>query len=152
MQTLTVVKETSFGVYLAETGRRGDGEEARVLLPKKQVPKGCTLGEKLEVFIYKDSEDRLIATVSKPKLTLGETAVLEVKEATDIGTFLDMGLEKDLLLPFKEQTYPVKKGEKCLVSPLRGQEQTTGRHHEGVSVSSQRFSLSYRRRGHGVYF
>lgn len=116
MQTLTVVKETSFGVYLAETGRRGDGEEARVLLPKKQVPKGCTLGEKLEVFIYKDSEDRLIATVSKPKLTLGETAVLEVKAATDIGAFLDMGLEKDLLLPFKEQTYPVKKGEKCLVA------------------------------------
>ena len=80
------------------------------------MPKGCTLGEKLEVFIYKDSEDRLIATVSKPKLTLGETAVLEVKEATDIGAFLDMGLEKDLLLPFKEQTYPVKKGEKCLVA------------------------------------
>lgn len=104
IQKLKVIKEKDFGIYLSD----GDKADAQgVLLPKKQVPEGTKIGDELEVFLYKDSEDRLIATTSKPKVTLGETAVLEVKEVSKIGAFLDMGLEKDLLLPFKEQTHQV---------------------------------------------
>lgn len=116
MQTLKVIKEKDFGVYLAEPECSDPELEKGILLPKKQVPEGCGIGDRLEVFIYKDSEDRLIATTTKPKVVAGETAVLEVKEVSKIGAFLDMGLEKDLLLPFKEQTHPVEKGEKCLIA------------------------------------
>lgn len=113
IQKLKVIKEKDFGIYLSD----GDKADAQgVLLPKKQVPEETKIGDELEVFLYKDSEDRLIATTSRPKVTLGETAVLEVKEVSGIGAFLDMGLEKDLLLPFKEQTHQVRKGEKCLVA------------------------------------
>ncbi len=113
VQKLKVIKEKDFGIYLSD-GDKADSQG--VLLPKKQVPEGTKIGDELEVFLYKDSEDRLIATTSRPKVTLGETAVLEVKEVSGIGAFLDMGLEKDLLLPFKEQTHQVRKGEKCLVA------------------------------------
>lgn len=112
IQELEVVRIKEFGVYLSKSAR----ETASVLLPKKQVPEGTKIGDKITVFIYKDSEDRLIATVEMPKLQVGETAVLEVKEISKIGAFLDMGLEKDLLLPFREQNHPVRKGEKCLVA------------------------------------
>lgn len=115
IQELEIIKEKDFGVYLAEPGGH-DPAEKGVLLPKKQVPAGAKVGDKLSVFLYRDSEDRMIATTTVPKLTLGETAILEVKETSKIGAFLDMGLEKDLLLPFKEQTHPVKKGEPCLVA------------------------------------
>lgn len=108
-QMLTVVKEVDFGIYL------GDDKE-KVLLPKKQVPDGITIGDTLEVFLYKDSSDRLIATVRTPKLTVGEVALLKVLDVTKIGAFLDWGLEKDLLLPFKEQTAKVKAGDECLVT------------------------------------
>ena len=111
-QTLVVVREKDFGIYLAEK----QGDEASVLLPKKQVPAGTKIGDSIEVFIYKDSEDRLIATTQMPKLQVGEVGVLKVKEVGKIGAFLDFGLEKDLLLPFKEQSHPVKKGEECLVA------------------------------------
>lgn len=111
MQTLTVQRVKEFGVYVGE-----EGSESSVLLPKKQVPEGKGPGDKIEVFIYKDSEDRLIATTALPKLSVGETAVLKVKEVGKIGAFLDMGLEKDLLLPFKEQTHKVRSGEMVLVS------------------------------------
>jgi len=111
-QTLEVVRAKDFGVYLGEKS----GDEAAVLLPKKQVPEGTKIGDKLEVFIYKDSEDRLIATTGEPKLQVGEVAVLKVKEVGRIGAFLDMGLEKDLLLPFKEQNHKVRQGEECLVA------------------------------------
>lgn len=116
MQTLEVVREKEFGIYLGEPEKTAGGADKGVLLPKKQVPEGIKPGDRLEVFLYKDSEDRIIATTAKPKIVLGETAVLEVKETSGIGAFLDMGLEKDLLLPFKEQTHPVKKGERCLVA------------------------------------
>lgn len=106
---LTVVKQVEFGVYL---GTNDD----RVLLPKKEVPKGIELGDPVEVFLYKDSSDRLIATTAESKITLGELAVLEVKDTGRIGAFLDWGLPKDLLLPFREQTAKVKKGDKILVS------------------------------------
>ncbi len=111
-QKLEVVREKTFGVYLAEKPK----DEASVLLPRKQVPAGTKIGDSLTVFIYKDSEDRLIATTETPRLQVGETAVLTVKDVSKIGAFLDMGLEKDLLLPFKEQSHPVKKGEECLVA------------------------------------
>ena len=116
VETLEVIKEKEFGVYLTEPGEGDLSAEKGVLLPKKQVPEGTGIGDKLEVFLYRDSEDRMIATTTVPKITLGKTAVLEVKEVSAIGAFLDMGLERDLLLPFKEQLYPVQKGEKCLVA------------------------------------
>ena len=94
-QMLTVVKVVDFGVYL------GDDRE-KVLLPKKQVPAGIEPGDPIEVFLYKDSSDRLIATVNEPKLTLGESAILKVAQVGKFGAFLDWGLEKDLFLPFKD--------------------------------------------------
>lgn len=108
-KTLMVVKEVEFGVYL------GNSQE-KVLLPKKQVPEGVEVGDPIEVFLYKDSSDRLIATTNEPKIMLGELAVLNVAATGGIGAFLDWGLEKDLFLPFKQQTAKVKKGDQCLVS------------------------------------
>ena len=108
-QVLTVVKIVDFGVYLGS-------DEERVLLPKKQVPEGVEVGDPVEVFLYKDSSDRMIATTREPKLTLGELAVLEVVDVGRVGAFLDWGLEKDLLLPYKEQTEKVEKEDRCLVS------------------------------------
>ena len=97
-QELTVIKRVEFGVYL---GEQEDAEE-RVLLPKKQVPEGTEIGSKLTVFVYKDSKDRLISTTNEPKLELGGLAVLKVAQVGKIGAFLDWGLEKDLLLPFRK--------------------------------------------------
>lgn len=108
-QVLTVVKKVDFGVYLGS-------DEEKVLLPKKQVPEGVEPGDPIEVFLYKDSDDRLIATTNEPKLELGELAVLDVVDTSKFGAFLDWGLEKDLFLPFKQQTAKVEKGEQCLVS------------------------------------
>ena len=108
-KTLMVVKEVEFGVYL------GNSQE-KVLLPKKQVPEGVEVGDPIEVFLYKDSSDRLIATTNEPKIMLGELAVLTVAATGGIGAFLDWGLEKDLLLPFREQTAPLKKGDQILVA------------------------------------
>lgn len=108
-QVLTVVKKVEFGVYLGS-------DEDRVLLPAKQVPEGIEVGDPVEVFLYKDSSDRMIATTKEPRLTLSGLAVLEVADVGRIGAFLDWGLEKDLLLPFKEQTVKVEKGDRCLVS------------------------------------
>lgn len=111
-QILKIVKQVDFGVYLAEPGE----PDQKVLLPKKQVPEHAKPGDELEVFLYKDSQDRLIATTAVPKLKLGEIACLKVKEVTKIGAFLDWGLEKDLFLPFRQQTRKVRAGEECLVS------------------------------------
>lgn len=111
-QTLTILKRKEFGVYL---GLETNPEE-RVLLPGKEVPQDAQIGDSLEVFLYKDSKDRLIATTRKAKLELGGVAALEVKEVAKIGAFLDWGLEKDLLLPFKQQTGKVRAGESYLVA------------------------------------
>lgn len=110
VQTLIVKREKDFGIYLGEA----DSEDS-VLLPKKQVPEGTKVGDELEVFLYKDSKDRLIATAEKPILQVGQVGILTVVECNKIGAFLNWGLEKDLFLPFKEQSYPVKKGDRCLV-------------------------------------
>ena len=108
-QVLMMEKEVDFGVYLGT-------ESEHVLLPKKQVPRGLEPGDPVEVFLYKDSRDRLIATTNEPKLTLGRLAILEVIDTGKNGAFLDWGLEKDLFLRFREQTTPVKKGDNILVS------------------------------------
>lgn len=108
-QKLLVVKTVDFGIYLGED--RNAPQNERVLLPSKQVPEGTKAGDEIEVFIYKDSQDRLIATTREPMLQVGQTAVLKVKQVTRIGAFLDWGLEKDLLLPYHEQTNRVREGE-----------------------------------------
>lgn len=113
-QLLTIVKKVDFGVYLAKE-QEADPEE-KVLLPRKEVPENAQPGDEIEVFLYRDSKDRMIATVRQPKLSLGEVAVLRVKENGKIGAFLDWGLEKDLLLPFREQVRKVCPGEECLVA------------------------------------
>lgn len=111
-QELEIVKKVNFGVYLAEEPQ----DQERVLLPKKEVPEGAEIGERLVVFLYKDSKDRLIATTREPVMEVGGLAVLPVAEVGKIGAFLNWGLEKDLLLPFKEQTRKVHEGESCLVA------------------------------------
>lgn len=110
-QTLIVVKKVDFGVYLAEDIR----SETRVLLPIKQVPEGTQLEDEIQVFLYKDSQDRMISTIRRPKIKMGEVAVLTVVSVQKIGAFLDWGLEKDLFLPFKEQIGKVRVGDEILV-------------------------------------
>ena len=112
IQRLEIVKKLEFGAYLAEPGN----EEERVLLPIKQVPAQAVVGDVMEVFLYKDSKDRLIATTKRPKLIMGEVALLTVAQMGKIGAFLDWGLEKDLLLPFKQQRGKVREGDQVLVS------------------------------------
>lgn len=111
MQTLFVVKKTEYGVYLNDMV---DKEQGSVLLPNKWVPEDTCLKEPLRVFVYRDSEDRLIATTQTPKITLGQIAMLRVKEIGRIGAFLDWGLDKDLFLPFKEGK--VEAGKSYLVA------------------------------------
>ncbi|MDR0963219.1 MAG: S1 RNA-binding domain-containing protein [Clostridium sp.] len=113
IQDLEVVKIVDFGVYVADSVAE---EAGKILLPKKQVPPDTKLGDLVNVFVYRDSDDRLIATTNTPKMTLGQVALLTVQEVTAIGAFLDFGLEKDLLLPFKQQTKRVKVGEKVLAA------------------------------------
>lgn len=112
-QELVIVKEVDFGVYLAASFE--DAAE-HVLLPAKQVPAGSKQGDRLEVFIYRDSRDRMIATTREPKLQMGQVTELTVAQVGKFGAFLDWGLEKDLLLPFKQQRGRVRQGDKVLVS------------------------------------
>lgn len=111
-QELYYRKKVNFGVYLAESMT---GEDY-VLLPARQVPADAAIGEKIRVFIYKDSKDRLIATINQPKLTLGQYAPLLVREIGKIGAFLDWGLEKDLFLPYREMIGHVEEGDEILVT------------------------------------
>lgn len=112
-QKLTIVKKVEFGVYLAESAETA---EDRVLLPAKQVPEGTKVGDCLEVFVYRDSQDRMIATINTPKLVMGEVAELTVSQVSKFGAFLDWGLEKDLLIPFKQQLVKLQPGDNVLVS------------------------------------
>ncbi len=110
--TLKVIRSKEHGIYLGdEDSKTAD----TVLLPRKQVPEGVKAGAMLNVFIYRDSQDRLIATTNKPYITMGEIKRLTVKSVTSIGAFMDWGLEKDILLPFKEQTAKVTEGKQYLV-------------------------------------
>jgi len=103
--SLQILRGTSVGMYL------GDEEGNDVLLPHKYIPENAQIGENIEVFIYRDSEDRLIATTLKPLILLNQFAILEVVAATQFGAFLDWGLEKDLFVPFKEQNHKLQKGQ-----------------------------------------
>lgn len=109
-QTLTVINKAEQGIYLGEERYSTD----KVLLPKKQVPDGIRVGDELEVFLYLDSKDRMIATVRQPLISLNKVAMLKVAGVTKIGAFVNWGLEKDVLLPYKQQTKKVKEGEDVL--------------------------------------
>ena len=106
---LTVSKKTPQGVYLV------DEDDREILLPNKYVPSKCDIGTKLNVFVYLDSEDRIIATTKSPKAEVGEFASLTVKDVNNVGAFLDWGLEKDLFVPFKEQRRTLRAGEDAVV-------------------------------------
>lgn len=107
--TLKIVKDLDFGVYLDG----GDGVE--ILLPARYVPKNVKPGDEVEVFIYHDNEGRLIATTAKPLAQVGEFQFMEVKSVNNTGAFLEWGLMKDLLVPFKEQKMPMREGKWYLV-------------------------------------
>ncbi len=118
-QTLYIEKKVEFGYYLVPEElkeKKVPASNEHVLLPGKYAPKDAKRGDAVEVFVYLDSKDRPVATTVTPLLQLHEVGRLTVKEVAKIGTFLDWGLEKDLLLPFAEQTRPVKKGEEILVT------------------------------------
>lgn len=106
---LKVLRGTSVGFYL------GDDEGNDVLLPHKYIPLESNVGDELEVFLYKDSEDRIIATTLTPAIQLHQFACLNVKDVTQIGAFLDWGLEKDLFVPFREQNQKLKAGDYTIV-------------------------------------
>ena len=128
IQELKIVRKVDFGVYLGDPdestaerkqpgrGQNRDEQPQRVLLPRKEVPEESAIGDIIEVFVYKDSKDRLIATTAEPKITMGQVKRLRVAEMTKIGAFLDWGLEKDLLLPFREMTGEIKAGDEILVA------------------------------------
>lgn len=99
--TLTIIRETPPGLYL------GEDENQVVLLPKKYIKPEFKVGDSIEVFVYKDSEDRIVATTEKPYAEVGQFAYLNVSQVSKFGAFMDWGLEKDLFVPFKEQKYPM---------------------------------------------
>jgi len=106
---LAIVRESDFGLLL------DGGELGEILLPKRYVPKAWKTEDKLDVFVMLDSEDRLMATTEKPKAMVGEFALLCVKDVTKVGAFLDWGMPKDLLVPFREQRVPMRQGQSYLV-------------------------------------
>src|SRR5688572_16491782 len=107
---LPVVRTSTPGIYL------DGGDQGEILLPRRYIPRTIAVGHLLDVFIYRDSEDRLVATTETPHVTVGEFACLKVINVNrQIGAFLDWGLSKDLLLPFREQDIPVRPGQQVVV-------------------------------------
>jgi len=109
-QKLTVINKAPQGIYLAEY----QNSTEKVLLPIKQCPERINPGDEIEVFLYRDSQDRIIATVREPKLYIGGFALLKVVSVSKIGAFVDWGLERDLFLPYKQQTMRVREGDEVL--------------------------------------
>ncbi len=109
LNTLRIVKKLNFGIYL------DGGEYGEILMPKRYVPKNCEIDDEITVFIYRDSEDRLIATNDTPKACVGEFALLEVVAVTTVGAFMDWGLPKDILVPYREQAHKMEKGRSYIV-------------------------------------
>ncbi len=112
LNTLQVIKIVDFGVYL-DGGDYGD-----ILLPKRYAPNHLSIGDNIDVFIYSDSDDRLIATTEKPLAMVGECAWLKVKDVNRVGAFLDWGLPKDLLVPYNEQFVTMELGQSYAVCVL----------------------------------
>ncbi|WP_281846541.1 CvfB family protein [Olleya namhaensis] len=107
--TLEILRDTEPGLFL------GDADNNEVLLPNRYVPEHFEIGDKIEVFVYLDNDERLIATTTEPFIINGEFAVLRCNEVSNFGAFLDFGLVKELFCPFKEQAFPMKKGGWYLV-------------------------------------
>ena len=106
---LEVVKKVDFGFYL-------DGEEyGEILMPQKYAPEDLEIGDKIRVFLYRDSEDRLVATTERPLLEVGEVGMLHAKQVVGIGAFMDWGVMKDLLVPFREQAVTIEEGRDYVV-------------------------------------
>jgi len=108
LNSLTVIKKLDFGIYL-------DGGDEEILLPNRYVPEACAIGDEIEVFVYLDSDDLVIATTETPKAMVGECAFLKVVAVNKVGAFLDWGLPKDLLVPFSEQQKPMQVGREYVV-------------------------------------
>jgi len=106
---LTAIKQVDFGVYL------DGGDLGNILLPSRYVPKDVNYGSEVDVFIYADSEDQLIATTLKPNIMVGQTAYMKCIAVNDVGAFLDWGLTKDLLVPYSEQHAPMEEGKSYVV-------------------------------------
>ena len=108
--TLTILRDTKVGLFL------GNGNEAEdILLPNKYVPQDFKIGDEMAVFVYLDHEERPVATTLEPYILLNEFALLRVNYTNQIGAFMDWGMEKDILVPFKEQARPMEKGKRYLV-------------------------------------
>ena len=118
LNRLKVIKEVDFGVYL-DGGSDGDpdsgDESSEILLPSRYVPKDCNIGDEIEVFIYRDSEDRIIAVTQRPYVMVGGFACLKVVSVSHTGAFLDWGLPKDLLVPYSEQKPKMEEGKRYVV-------------------------------------
>lgn len=112
---LQVVKQVDFGVYL------DGGELDTILLPRRYVPEGCEIGDWLDVFLYFDSDDLLIATTEKPKVQVGDCEMLTVVDINHAGAFMDWGLPKDLLVPYNEQQKPMEVGYSYVVHVFHDQ-------------------------------
>ncbi len=113
IQELEVFKKMDFGVYLKSS--EDEKGENSILLPKRQVPENTEIGDKISVFVYRDSNDRIISTVNRPKIVMGEIGFLKVVEISRIGAFLNWGLEKDLFLPYKEQIGEIRNNGEYMV-------------------------------------
>ncbi|MBX2869152.1 MAG: hypothetical protein KTR18_10780 [Acidiferrobacterales bacterium] len=136
--SLEVLKKVDFGIYLDG----GDGVE--ILMPRRYVPEGIEVGQMIDAFIYRDSEDRLIATTIKPLIQVGECAFLKVQAVNHIGAFMDWGLPKDLLVPFNQMATPLKEGDSCVVTAYV--DKRTGR-----IAASSRLSLFLKETGTGFH-
>lgn len=110
-QKLKIAREVDFGMYLT------DGEN-EVLLPEKYIPFGCEIGDEIEVFVYNDSKNRPVAVTGKPLAKVGDLVSLEVVHVTQVGAFMDIGLEKDLMVPFREQQTKLEEGKRYAVKVL----------------------------------
>ena len=116
-QDLLIFRKTDFGYYLKEPDSNIDVD---IFLPTRELDEDSQIGDIINVFVYRDSEDRLICTTTKPKLELGKLGLLKVSKIDEIGAFLDWGLRKDLLLPFSDQLYPVEEDDEDCVEDSRG--------------------------------
>jgi hypothetical protein len=113
--TLRVIKSVDFGLYL------DGGENGEILLPSRYIPDGCTVGDEIEVFIYLDQDERLVATIEHPLAKVGEFAWLECAWTNEYGAFLNWGLMKDLFCPFREQKVRMERGKKYYVYVMEDQ-------------------------------